>query len=150
MEYAWLVWLGVAIALAAVEAATVDFVFVMLAGGALGGAAAAGLGASFPVQAVVAVVTAVALLAVVRPWAQRTFTVTRDTKIGAAGQIGRSAFVLERVTETDGRVKLAGETWSARSGDGHIYHPGDEVRVASLDGATAVVISAAAPSDPAR
>ena len=32
----WLGWLGLAIALGAIEVATVDFVFVMLAGGALG------------------------------------------------------------------------------------------------------------------
>ena len=30
----WVVWLGLAVALGAVEVATVDFVFVMLAGGA--------------------------------------------------------------------------------------------------------------------
>ena len=29
----WLAWLGVALVLAAIEAATVDFVFIMLAGG---------------------------------------------------------------------------------------------------------------------
>jgi membrane protein implicated in regulation of membrane protease activity len=31
----WLGWLGLALILAAVEAATVDFVFLMLAGGAV-------------------------------------------------------------------------------------------------------------------
>ena len=36
-DNAWLGWLGLAIALAAIEVATVDFVFVMLAGGALAG-----------------------------------------------------------------------------------------------------------------
>ncbi len=51
----WLFWIGVALVLAAIEAATVDFVFIMFAGGALAAAVAAGLGASFPVQVVVAV-----------------------------------------------------------------------------------------------
>ena len=37
----WLAWLGIAIVLAAIEAATVDFVFIMFAGGALAGAVAA-------------------------------------------------------------------------------------------------------------
>ena len=36
----WLAWLGLALILAAIEAATVDFVFLMLAGGAAAGAAA--------------------------------------------------------------------------------------------------------------
>ena len=51
----WLFWIGVGLVLAAIEAATVDFVFIMFAGGALAAAVAAGLGASFPVQVVVAV-----------------------------------------------------------------------------------------------
>ena len=55
----WLFWIGVALVLAAIEAATVDFVFIMFAGGALAAAVAAGLGASFPVQVVVAVGVAV-------------------------------------------------------------------------------------------
>ena len=41
----WLGWLGIGLALAAIEAATVDFVFVMLAGGALAASLAAALGA---------------------------------------------------------------------------------------------------------
>jgi membrane protein implicated in regulation of membrane protease activity len=68
-DYGWLAWLGVAIALGAIEAATVDFVFLMLAGGALGGSVAAAVGAPFPVQAIVAVVVAGILLGVARPWA---------------------------------------------------------------------------------
>ena len=40
----WLAWIAIALILAAIEAATVDFVFVMLAGGALAGALTAGLG----------------------------------------------------------------------------------------------------------
>ena len=68
-DYGWLVWLGVAIVLGAIEAATVDFVFVMFAGGALGGSVAAALGAPFPLQVVVAVVVALLLLlGVARPW----------------------------------------------------------------------------------
>ena len=63
----WLFWIGVALVLAAIEAATVDFVFIMFAGGALAAAVAAGLGASFPVQVVVAVGVAVLLLFSVRP-----------------------------------------------------------------------------------
>ena len=44
----WLAWLGLAIVLAAIEAATVDFVFLMFAGGAAAGAVAAALGALVP------------------------------------------------------------------------------------------------------
>ena len=47
-ENFWLGWIGIAILLAAIEAATVDFVFLMFAGGAVVGGVAAGAGAPFP------------------------------------------------------------------------------------------------------
>jgi membrane protein implicated in regulation of membrane protease activity len=146
----WLAWLGIAIVLAAVEAATVDFVFVMFAGGALFGALAAVLGAPFWLQVVVAVVAALLLVGLVRPMIRRKFLEGEvDHRIGAAGLVGRRAWVLQAVTETDGRVKLAGETWSARLAEGSPpAGPGDEVRVIAIHGATAIV-TALPPADPA-
>ncbi|GGL24369.1 NfeD family protein [Phycicoccus endophyticus] len=147
-DNAWLGWLGVALVLAAIEAATVDFVFLMFAGGALAGAVAAALGAPFFLQVVVAVVAAMLLLLVVRPMLRDRFmdSVT-DHHIGAAGLVGREAWVLQAVTETDGRVKLAGETWSARLAEGGAAAgPGDQVRVIAIHGATAIVVPLPDPS----
>jgi membrane protein implicated in regulation of membrane protease activity len=140
-DNSWLAWLALALVLGAVEVASVDFVFSMLAGGALAGALMAAIGVPFPVQVVVAVVVAAALLSVVRPLAKRYFTVPEGHGgIGSRAQVGRSAIVLETVTEHDGRVKLGGETWSARTPPGTAtYLPGQEVRVASIEGATAIV-----------
>lgn len=137
----WLAWLGIALILAAVEAATVNFVFVMLAGGALVGGLAAAVGANFPVQVVAAVVVAALLLALVRPVIKRRFMDTvPDHGIGRASLVGREARVLQTVTETDGRVKLAGEIWSARIPEGEaVCEPGQEVRVMSIQGATVIV-----------
>lgn len=140
----WLVWMGLALVLIAIEAATVDFVFVMLTGGALVGALAAGLGAPLAVQIVLAVVVALLLVSVVRPIVKRQFTdpaASRD--IGSGALAGRTARVLETVTDTDGRIRLAGETWSARVPHGQTAcEPGEEVLVLSLDGATAIVTRA--------
>lgn len=137
----WLIWVGVALVLAAIEAATVDFVFIMLSAGALASAVAAAFGASFPVQIVVGVVVAVALLVAVRPWVKRQFNESAaSATIGASSLVGRTAWVLQTVTATDGRVKLAGETWSARLAEGATpATPGQEVRVVSIQGATAIV-----------
>jgi membrane protein implicated in regulation of membrane protease activity len=141
----WLAWLGLAFVLGAVEVASVDFVFSMLAGGALAGALVAALGAPLPVQVVTAVVVAAALLSLVRPLVKRYFTVPEGHGgIGASGQVGRSAQVLETVTEHDGRIKLGGETWSARTRSGAaLCLPGQEVRVVSIEGATAIVSNVA-------
>lgn len=141
-DYPWLAWIALALVLAAVEAATVDFVFLMLAGGALVAALAAALGAPVTVQVIAALLSAGVLLMVVRPIVKRHFADGQfDSTIGAAGLVGRSARVVQTVTEVDGgRVKLAGETWSARLADGATTaRPGDEVRVIAIHGATAIV-----------
>ncbi len=145
-DSAWLIWLGVALALGAVEAATVDFVFLMLAGGAVGGSVAAAAGAPLTIQVVVAALVAALLLVFVRPAVKRRFTTPRSKHaIGVAANIGRAAYVLEDVTDTGGRIRLGGETWSARSTGGDAIRPGEEVRIVAIEGATAVV---ARPPDP--
>ena len=144
-DNSWLSWLGLALVLGAVEAASVDFVFSMLAGGALAGAVAAALGAPFSVQVVASVVVAGALLGMVRPLAKRYFSVPEGHGgIGVGAHVGRSALVLQTVTEHDGRVKFGGETWSARTAsDSAVCLPGQEVRVVSIEGATAIVSNVA-------
>ncbi len=144
-DNSWLAWVGLALVLGAIEAASVDFVFLMLAGGALAGAAAAAVGAPFAAQVIAAVGVAVALLLMVRPMVQSRFMVPEGHgDIGAVAQVGRTALVLSTVTEHDGRVKLGGETWSARTApDTAACLPGQEVRVVSIEGATAIVSNVA-------
>lgn len=140
-DNSWLAWVGLALALGAIEVISVSFVFFMLAGGALAGALVAAVGGPLAAQVVVAVGVASALLLTVRPIVQRHFLVPEGTgDIGAVAQVGRSALVLQTVTEHDGRVKLGGETWSARTAPGSaLCLPGQEVRVVSIEGATAIV-----------
>ena len=93
-------------------------------------------------QVVVAVVVAGLLLLLVRPIITGKFMVAEASHgIGAAGLVGRSGRVLQAVTATDGRVKLGGETWSARIAAGRptTCQPGQEVRVVSIEGATVIV-----------
>jgi len=117
----------------------------MLAGGALAGAVAAAVGAPFAAQVIAAVGVAVALLLMVRPIVKTRFMVPEGHgDIGAVAQVGRTALVLQTVTEHDGRVKLGGETWSARTApDTAACLPGQEVRVVSIEGATAIVSNVA-------
>ncbi|HET7304084.1 MAG TPA: NfeD family protein [Segeticoccus sp.] len=150
-DHGWLAWIGVALALGAFEAASVDFVFLMLAGGALAGAIASAAGLSFAWQIVIAVIVAGVLLLVGRPIAKRHFMVEGDQRIGWAGQVGRSALVTQTVTSLGGRVKFEGETWSARLAPGSPEClPGQTVRVVAIEGATAIVSAAAPTGGPDR
>lgn len=142
LDNMWLVWLGLALAFAAIEAATVDFTFVMLAGGALVGAIAALLGAPLVVQIVVALIVAVLLLGIIRPIVKRTFLDSEASRgIGAEALMGRLGVVTESVSPSGGRVKVAGDIWSARTIEGGpTLAADDHVRVISIDGATLVVV----------
>ncbi len=143
-DHTWLAWVGMALALGAIEAVSVDFVFLMLAGGCLAGGLAAAVGTGLPVQVVTSVAVAGLLLLVVRPIIKRRFTVPEGMHVvGVGAHIGRSALALSTVTSLDGRIKLGGETWSAHTLPGTAdCLPGQEVRVVSIQGATAVVVAA--------
>lgn len=145
---AWLWWLGGSLLLGVAEMFTLDLIFLMLAGGALAGAAAAGLGAPLAVQIVVAAATALLLLFALRPFLLRRLRTRGDlVETNSAALVGRFAVVVAPTDVQGGRVKLAGEVWSARTADDAAAFPtGAEVRVARIDGATAVVAAADRPA----
>lgn len=136
-----LVWLAVAIVLVGAEMFIGDLVLLMLGGGAL---AAAATDAVFDpplwVDGVVFAVVSVLLLAAVRPVAKRHMQTRPRLLTNTEALEGRHAFVTERVDEHDGRVKIGGDVWSARTmSAGEVIEPGTEVTVVQIDGATAVV-----------
>jgi membrane protein implicated in regulation of membrane protease activity len=139
-DHGWQTWLIASLLLAGAEMATLDLSLLMMAVGAGAGAVAAALGLNVVFQVLVAVVVAVALLAFVRPNIVRRLHGAPTLQNGPGGLIGKSGLVLERVTAHNGRVKLSGEVWSARSlEESATIEPGAKVAVAQIDGATAVV-----------
>lgn len=113
----------------------------MLAAGAVAAAAAAGLTDSVVIQVIVFAVVSTALIIVVQPIARRSRMGPPALSTGVDALMGRTAIVLERVDGRSGRIKLAGEEWSARSlSDDDTYEPGSQVSVVEIDGATAVVM----------
>lgn len=136
----WSLWVGLALVFGIIETTTLDLLFLMLAGGALTGAVVAALGAPFLIQAIVAIVASAALLGVVRPVAKRHLRTPIAARTGVAALVGSKALVLEPVDAHNGRIKLAGEVWSARSFDDHqVIAVGRTVDVLEIKGATALV-----------
>ncbi|MFE0653312.1 NfeD family protein [Streptomyces sp. NPDC059534] len=138
---AWVWWLIGAVGLGIPLVLTAMPEFGMLSVGAVAGAVTAALDFGVVAQVLVFVVVSVALIGVVRPIAARH----RDRGPGLATGVdalkGRQAVVLERVDGNGGRIKLAGEIWSARTLDtGQSFEPGEQVDVVDIDGATAVVM----------
>jgi membrane protein implicated in regulation of membrane protease activity len=93
------------------------------------------------VQAAVALVTAVGMLAVVRPGLARKLHKGPDLRLGHGKLVGTQGTVTETVTAlTPGRVRLSGEIWTAQPYDETLsIEPGETVEVFEIRGATAFV-----------
>ena len=133
-------WAIAAAVLVVIEITTLDLIFAMLAAGAVAGAIAAMTDQSLLVQCLVAAVVALLMLVLVRPVALRHLRKDVYVPTNVDALLGASAVVLEQVDRTQGRIKLKGEIWSARTEDETApLEPGRAVGVIRIDGATAIV-----------
>lgn len=137
----WLWWAIAAAGLIVAEIVTGGaLIFAMLAfGSVLAGIVAATTGSLMVSVAAFAGGSLLGLLGI-RPLARRHMHAPREIRMGVAALVGTSGVVVETVNGSDGRIKLAGEIWSARSFDGDTQiEPGATVWVLRIDGATALV-----------
>ena len=134
-------WLIVGVVLAVAELFTLDFVLIMLGGGAFAAALSGALGAPVPVQLLVFAVTSALGLVAVRPAIRRRLHRGGDKKpMGVEAIEGSEATVIEEVAEGRGMVKIGGELWTARPYDAtQSFAEGALVRVVEIRGATALV-----------
>jgi membrane protein implicated in regulation of membrane protease activity len=137
---AWLIWLIICGGLAAAEATNFALVLIMAAAGAGAASIVAAVGAPVVVQVLVAIAGTLALLWGVRPVAIRHLNPDPMTVTGTDALVGQEAIVMAKVDRHDGRVRLNGAEWSARTMDPkQEFSAGTVVAVVAIDGATAVV-----------
>ncbi|RZU19880.1 membrane protein implicated in regulation of membrane protease activity [Kribbella rubisoli] len=136
----WVLWVIVAAVLGTAELMAATFDLLLLAIAALSAGAIAGIGLGIGFQVLAFAVTAATLAVLVRPVARRHLTGHPHLRTGVAALIGREAVVLAACDRDDGRVRIGGEEWSARSYDPHLHIPaGTRVDVFAIEGATALV-----------
>jgi membrane protein implicated in regulation of membrane protease activity len=136
----WIVWLILAALLGVAEIMTTTLAFGLLAVAAGAAAIVGAVGLGLPFQIVAFAVAAGAGLGVVRPLAVRHMRQPPLLRTGTSALVGRSAIVTEEVTPLDGRVRIGGEVWSARSYDeSQVIPEGSKVDVLAIEGATALV-----------
>ena len=137
-DWAW--WLVIAAALAGGEILTMGFFLGPIALAAVLATLVAVVGGSVGLQIAAFVAGSVASLAIVRPIARRHMHTPPAIRTGTAALIGERALVIEQVDQDSGRIKLAGEVWTARTYDeDDVIEPGVRVQVLKIDGATALV-----------
>jgi membrane protein implicated in regulation of membrane protease activity len=136
----WVYWMIAAGALAAGEIVTMGFFLGPLAVAAVLAAVVALLGGGVALQLAVFSFAAIASVGVLRPIAARHMHMPSRLRTGTAALVGAKALVLERVDVNGGTVKIGGEVWTARAyDDDEVLEPGMRVDVMKIDGATALV-----------
>ena len=141
IEYAWVVWIALVLIFVVIEAFTLDFTFLMLALGSVGGLVASLVGADFWLQLVIAAVLAILLIFALRPPLLRRLRHGEDpTPSNLDALKGMTGTVQKDFFDGAGHVKLMnGETWTARTIGGAALDEGQKVVVTAIEGATAVV-----------
>jgi membrane protein implicated in regulation of membrane protease activity len=146
-DWAWIGWLVLMVLFFVLEVFTLDMTFLMLGLGCAAGLLSVLTGWPVWAQAIIAALTAVLLIFVLRPPLLRRLRRGEDnTRSNVDALIGLSGVVLMEVTSISGQVKLSnGDTWTARiAADAPVLaplFPGAPITVARIEGATAYVRS---------
>ena len=141
VDYAWVVWAAFILIFIVIEVFTLDFTFLMLAVGSVGGLLASFFGVPFWGQLIITAVLAVLLIFAVRPPLLRKLRQGEDPALSNIDAlIGMRGTVQKDFLDGSGYVKLTnGDTWTSRSADHTDLDEGHKVIVSAIEGATAVV-----------
>ena len=114
MSALW-IWLALAVMCVVAEVLTVNLIFIMLAAGAAVAAVSDLLGASTPIQILIAAVVSVPGLLIFRPLTLRHLQRRQgDCATSIDALLGKPARVTTTVTSTSGAAMINGGQWSAR------------------------------------
>jgi membrane protein implicated in regulation of membrane protease activity len=140
-DHLWAAWLVLAVALGIAEMVSLDLILIMVAVGAFVGALAAIVSLPVVLQILLAAGSSAAMLALVRPNLVKKLHQGPDLVTGTNKLVGQQGVVTEALSaHHPGRVKLAGEIWSACPYDETLtIAPGETVEVFAIRGATAYV-----------
>jgi membrane protein implicated in regulation of membrane protease activity len=138
---AWVIWAIVAVGLAVGEILTPGLFFLgPVALAAVLAAAVAAAGAGVGVALIVFIAAAIASLAFLRPIARRHLHMPQRLRTGTSALVGAKGVAIDRIDAHGGRVKIGGETWTARAFDeSQVIEPGARVDIVKIEGATALV-----------
>jgi membrane protein implicated in regulation of membrane protease activity len=140
-DHLWAAWLLLAVALGVAEMVSLDLILLMMAVGALVAAVVAIAGAPIFLQVLLGAGASAAMLLLVRPSLIARLHNGPDLVSGHNRLVGQQAVVTEELSaDNPGRIKLAGEIWSACPYDESLtIAPGAKVEVFAIRGATAYV-----------
>lgn len=139
----WHIWLIVAGVCFIIEMITVGF-FVFWFG--IGALLTMLVSILFPdniiLQCTVFVISSTILVFLTKPFVDKFTKKDKKVVTNAFSIIGKKGIVTQDINETHGigQIKIAGETWSAKTLDGSIIEKGNQIEVTNIDGVKAVVV----------
>lgn len=146
----WHIWLVIAGVCFIIEMMTVGFLMFWFGIGAL---ITMIVSLIFPsnlwLQAAVFVVSSTSLIFLTKPLVQKLTKSDKKVNTNAFSIIGKTGLVTQDINPTHGvgQIKIAGETWSAKTSDGSTIEKGTQIEVVQIDGVKAVVEPVAAVSE---
>lgn len=135
------VWLAIAAVMIIFELVSLGLTTIWFAGGALVGALAAYLGASWFIQIILFAVVSLILLIFTRPLALKHLMKSNE-KTNAESLIGEAGIVIGTIdnNKAEGTVKLNGLDWTARSENNEIIEKDSMVEVKAISGVKLIVV----------
>jgi membrane protein implicated in regulation of membrane protease activity len=140
-ENSWAIWLSLAFLLGIAEIMSLDLVLIMLAVGALAGAAVAVVAPTlWWLQILVATGISVMMLLLLRPTLLAKVRNMPGYRSSADKMVGSSGVAISQIDKSGGEIKVDGQSWSARPYSSDVViEQGTEIEVYEIDGVIAVV-----------
>ena len=140
-DNSWAIWLSLAFLLGIAEIMSLDLVLIMLAVGALGGAAVAVFAPTlWWLQILVAAGISILMLLLLRPTVLAKVRNMPGYRSSAEKMVGSSGVAMSQIDKTGGHIKVDGQSWSARPYSSDVViEQGTEIEVYEIDGVIAVV-----------
>lgn len=135
MDWIVWIWLALAIMFLIVEGVTVSLVSIWFAAGAFAAVVVNLLGGALWLQILVFLAVSAVMLACLRPVFRR-FIKPKMVATNADAVIGTTGYVTEDIDNlaAQGRVKLGGMYWTARSTEGLRISTGTQITVDKIEG----------------
>jgi membrane protein implicated in regulation of membrane protease activity len=140
-DNSWAIWLSLAFLLGIAEIMSLDLVLIMLAVGALAGAAVAVFAPTlWWLQILVATAVSVGMLLLLRPTLLAKVRSMPGYRSSTDKMIGSSGVAVSQIDKSGGEIKVDGQSWTARPYSSDVViEQGTEIEVYEIDGAIAVV-----------
>ncbi len=140
-DNSWAIWLSLAFLLGIAEIMSLDLVLIMLAVGALAGAAIAVIAPSlWWLQILVASGISIMMLLLLRPTLLAKVRSMPGYRSSTAKMVGSSGVATSQIDKSGGEIKVDGQSWTARPYSSDVViEQGTEIEVYEIDGAIAVV-----------